>query len=86
MDKNEGIIAQMKENMMSVIRDKLTELAGEYDYDLTENQYGFCTAWLENGSEVWWDKSADAIKMDELTELCALYEVIVKTENEIKNA
>ena len=62
--EKEGIIEQMREDIQSVIRNKLTEVGGEYD--LTDNIYGFCSAWLDDGA-VWWDKSAYAIKMDELT-------------------
>lgn len=68
----------------------LVEVIKEYDgeIDLIGNDYGFVSAWLdEDGvcvsvrSEedgVWWDSTV-VNKMDELTELCALYEVVKAT-------
>lgn len=76
---NEGMI----EEILGVLRDELNELGGEYN--LTSNPYGFVTAWLEEGVEVWWDKDSTAFKMDELTELCALHETILRTVKEIED-
>ena len=81
--KNECVMSQMVEDMMSVLRDTLKELGGEYS--LTCNPYGFTEVWLENDVEVWWDKDGTGPKMGELTELCALYDVILATIDEIEN-
>ena len=72
----------MIESIMEVLRVTLTELGGEYS--LTCNPYGFTTAWIENDVEVWWDKDGSSPKMSELTELCALYETILMTMEEIE--
>lgn len=81
-DMNKVRIATMVENIIGLIREVLHEVGGEYD--LTANPYSFTTAWLE-GEEVWWEKdySETPIRMGELTELCALYDTIVKTMEEI---
>lgn len=78
---NDPRMTVVRDTLLEVLADKLTELGGEYD--LTYNEYGFRTAWLENDREVWWDKTADAMNMDEVTELAALYDTIIKTEQEI---
>ena len=79
--KFSGQVSTLISDVMDLLRKALTRLGGEYN--LNYNEYGFCSAWLENDVEVWWDKTADAPHMDELTELCALYETICKTEEEI---
>ena len=81
--RNEAVINKMAEDMMSVLRNTLNELGGEYA--LVCNPYGFVTAWLE-GDEVWWDKDGTGPKnIGELTELSALYDVIIDTINDIEN-
>ena len=81
---NKGRIDSMIEDITGLIREVLHEVGGEYD--LTANPYSFTTVWLE-GDEVWWDKdySETPIRMGELTELCALYDTIMKTMKEIDN-
>lgn len=75
--RNDAVINKMTEDMMSVLRDTLNELGGHYS--LVCNPYGFVTAWLE-GDEVWWDKDGTGPKnISELTELSALYDVILLT-------
>lgn len=80
--KHEGVITAMIEDIMNVLREEVKELGGEFD--LTANDYGFRCVWIKNECEVWWDKNLGSMKMDELTELCALHETIVKTLKEIE--
>ena len=68
---------QLITDMMELLRQEITDILGdELDctIDLPENPFGFYSAWLEgeDHEQVWWDKS-DKIKLDELTELCALH-------------
>lgn len=79
---NEGKLALIVEDALSMCRDLLHELGGEFN--LTDNPYSFTTAWLED-DQVWWDKDSDhPMVMSEATEVLALYETILKTLDEIE--
>ena len=78
---------QVRDDLIAILRDKLKEVGdrnSDYECNLTENPYGFATAWIEDDVEVWWDKVAGAMQLDEVTELAALYDTILKTEKEIE--
>lgn len=78
---------QVRDDLIAIVRDKLKEVGdrnSDYEYNLTSNDYGFATAWIEDECEVWWDKVAGAMQLDEVTELAALYDTILKTEKEIE--
>lgn len=81
--KHDGTIAKLNKEIMNVLREEVNDLGGEFD--LTANDYGFRSVWIENECEVWWDKNQGSMKMDELTELCALHETIVKTIKELED-
>lgn len=84
---NDPRMQLVRDDLIEILRDKLKEVGdrnSDYEYNLTENPYGFSTAWIEDDVEVWWDKTANAMQMDEVTELAALYETICKTEKEIE--
>lgn len=83
---NQGKVNLLIEGIMEVLRDTLKTIGDEIE--LTDNNYGFTTAWLED-DQVWWDKSSEGVfydqHIDELTELCALYDTILKTLEEIED-
>ena len=84
---NDPRMQLVRDDLIEILRDKLKEVGdrnSDYEYNLTENPYGFATAWIEDDVEVWWDKTSNAMQMDEVTELAALYETICKTEKEIE--
>lgn len=74
--------AYLIEEMMGILREEVKGLGGEFD--LADNPYGFCSVWIENDEEVWWDERQDAIRMDELTELCAMHATIQQTLKELE--
>jgi len=75
---------QINEMLMDACREQIKKFDGELN--LTSNNYGFCTAWLED-DEVWWDKDLDHMdsEMSETTELSALLDTILKTEKELED-
>lgn len=75
--RNDAVINKMVEDMISILRDTLKELGGYYS--LICNPYGFITVWLD-GDVVRWDKDGTGPQnISELTELAALYDVILLT-------
>ena len=80
---NNPIISKMIGEMGQILRRTLDSLGGECA--LTANDYDFETAWLEDG-EVHWDYVGGQCNVDAsaLTELCALYDTIIKTVEELE--
>ena len=76
-----------KDFLISEVLDEIREFLDGHDgeYNLSENHYGFKTAWLED-DEVYWEREDNRHpKMGELTELCALLESLEATEEKITN-
>ena len=80
---NTPIINTMIGEMGQILRRTRDSLGGEFD--LTANDYDFKSAWLEDG-EVHWDYVGGQRNVDAsaLTELCALYDTIIKTVEEVE--